>query len=172
MHYEALAVFLFVLGVAAMLVGGGCQGADETSPRSTPLVRADVRAEDGDTIRFVDGSGRAPIRLLQINAPDLDECYGRQAHRYLSQVLARGERLSIIEDTTLKADRYERQWLYLRSAARNINVQMVRRGYAVPYFMLGERGDFADRISEAAQDAEDHRRGLWGRCPGEIPAQK
>ena len=46
-----------------------------------------------------------------------------------------------------------------------MNLELVRRGAAAPYFFRGERGRFAEALLGAAREARAARRGLWGRCP-------
>jgi hypothetical protein len=49
--------------------------------------------------------------------------------------------------------------------ATNLNVEMVRRGAAAPYFYDGDRGQFAGRLYSLALTAKRGHRGLWGACP-------
>ena len=46
-----------------------------------------------------------------------------------------------------------------------MNVELVRRGAAAPYFFGGRRGRNADALLRAAESALAARRGLWGACP-------
>jgi endonuclease YncB( thermonuclease family) len=48
---------------------------------------------------------------------------------------------------------------------RLLNVELVERGAAAPYFFRGERGRHADDLLGAAERARAAGRGLWGRCP-------
>ena len=163
-HYEALAVFLFILGIAAVL-GGSMSGKDKPAPKSstTPLVYSQAIVEDGDTIRFRDR--RTPIRLLGVNAPDRNACHGERSYRFLVRTLNEGRQLRTKPDSKLKPLRHERNWVYLyEGKARSVNVDMVRLGYAVPYFIRGEQGDLNKAIEQAAEQARAERRGLWRSC--------
>jgi endonuclease YncB( thermonuclease family) len=46
-----------------------------------------------------------------------------------------------------------------------VNVELVRRGAAAPYFYRGARGRHADELERAARTALRERRGLWRACP-------
>ena len=45
-----------------------------------------------------------------------------------------------------------------------MNVELVRRGAATPYFRGGDEGTYADELLDAAADARDASRGMWGSC--------
>ena len=47
----------------------------------------------------------------------------------------------------------------------NVNLELVRRGAASPYFFDDDRGRYADDLLDAGRDAEEAGRGLWGACP-------
>jgi micrococcal nuclease len=63
-------------------------------------------------------------------------------------------------------DKSGRLLAYLFKDGKNINLRLVERGAAAPYFYRGERGRFADELMAAAHDARAQQRGLWGACPG------
>jgi hypothetical protein len=50
-----------------------------------------------------------------------------------------------------------------RSGA-NLNVEMVRRGAAAPYFFDGDHGRFSGLLYSLAVAAKRAHRGLWGAC--------
>jgi micrococcal nuclease len=124
---------------------------------------------DGDTIRLRDGRA---VRLVQIDAPERDECYGRAAGRVLAGLLPRGTDLLLVRDPSLDdRDEYGRLLRYVQPPGEprpetSVNVELVRVGAAVPYFFRGDRGLVADELLDAVEDARRDRRGLWGACPG------
>jgi endonuclease YncB( thermonuclease family) len=65
-----------------------------------------------------------------------------------------------------KVDRYGRLLRYIRRNGSNINLELVRRGAATPYFYGGDRGRYASRLMAAARAARAAKRGLWRACPG------
>jgi endonuclease YncB( thermonuclease family) len=52
----------------------------------------------------------------------------------------------------------------VHAADVNVNVELVRRGAAAPYFRSGDEGIYAEVLLEAVEDARRERRGMWGSC--------
>ena len=142
----------------------GCRGdAESPAPLAeTPATVAFVA--DGDTIEL---AGGRRVRLLQVDAPELfGECYGPAAHLAQRHLLPAGSRIRLARDPTLEdRDRFGRLLRYVTAGATNVNVALVRRGAAAPYFFGGRRGRYADELLRAAESAVAARRGLWRACP-------
>ncbi len=120
---------------------------------------------DGDTLRLRDGRR---VRLLQIDAPELGtgECYSRAARTALLGLAPVGSRIMLQTDPQLdRVDRYGRILRYVSRGSVNVNVALVQRGAAAPYFYGGERGKYAARLDAAARGARSAGRGLWGASP-------
>jgi endonuclease YncB( thermonuclease family) len=120
---------------------------------------------DGDTIALTSGPH---VRFLQIDTPELssNECYAVQARGLLDSLLPAGARVTLRKDPALDTvDRYGRLLRYVYRGGTNLNVEMVRRGAAAPYFFDGDRGRFAGRLYALALAAKRAHRGLWGACP-------
>ena len=151
----AIALVLVVVAVA------GCQ-------RDTDLAgeRATVaEVVDGDTLRLDDGR---LVRLVQIDAPEPRdrECYGADATAALLELAPEGTEVTLVRDGVLDSvDRFDRLLRYVFVGARNLNLELVREGAAAPYFFDGDRGRYADRLLDAAEEARDEGTGLWGACP-------
>jgi hypothetical protein len=64
-----------------------------------------------------------------------------------------------------RVDRFGRLLRYVRRDGSNVNLELVRRGAAAPYFYGGDRGRYAGRLLAAAALAKASRRGLWGARP-------
>ena len=109
-----------------------------------------------------------PIRLAQIDAPEAGiDCYGEEAELELATLILEGMPVSITTDPNLPeedADGILQAWVW--NSEFLVNLAMVRRGAAVPYFPDGARGAFDQRLLNAARKAKAAGRGLWGACPG------
>lgn len=118
---------------------------------------------DGDTLRV---RGGERVRLLQIDAPEAgQECYAGRATAELVRLAPSGTQIVLEADADLDLrDRYGRLLRYVRRGPVNVNVELVRRGAATPYFYDGERGRYADRLLVAVADARRARRGMWSAC--------
>lgn len=159
---------LIPLLVLAALVAG-CQddsipAADATSGTPTGEPAVVDRINDGDTLTL---RGGRKVRLLQIDAPELQsDCYGRPAIRELISLAPKGTRVRLVPDARLDAvDKYGRLLRYVFVGRRNVNVELVRRGAASPYFFRNVRGRYADVLMDAVENARDARRGYWSACP-------
>jgi endonuclease YncB( thermonuclease family) len=148
------------------LVTAGCDAGADQSQAQRPATRTGVvaRVDDGDTLTLRDG---AKIRLVQIDAPELmTDCYGRAAQRVLASLAPAGTRVRLVRDPTLDdRDRYGRLLRYVIFGETDLNVELVRRGAASPYFFRNERGEHALELIDAVQSSQDGRRGYWGACP-------
>jgi endonuclease YncB( thermonuclease family) len=119
---------------------------------------------DGDTLRLTDGRS---VRLVQIDSPEArTECYGEAATAVLTRLTPRGTSIGIEGDPGLDdRDEHGRLLRYVVLGDTVMNVELVRLGAAVPYFFRKDRGAYADRLLEAADEARAAHRGMWKACP-------
>jgi endonuclease YncB( thermonuclease family) len=151
----ALGAVAIVLGVAVQL-STASWGADGVI----------VSVYDGDTVTLANGQR---VRLVQIDTPELGsgECYSRAARTELVSLAPPGSRVGLEADVRLdQRDRYGRLLRYVWRKGKNVNVELVRRGAATPYFYDGDRGKYADTLMAAVTFARSRKRGLWKACPG------
>ena len=154
-----------ILGLAlCVALVTGCAAEDAIVASEGEAGRV-ARIADGDTLRLTDGRR---IRLVQIDAPEpRSECFGNQAARSLVELAPPGSEIELERDPALDdRDRFGRLLRYVNSGGRNVNLALVERGAAAPYFFRGERRRYADELLEAVKAARADRRGLWGSCPG------
>ena len=139
MGAQRLIPLLLVATVTTALTGCGDDGP-------AVLVTSDLgvvaRVNDGDTITL---RGGGKVRLVQVDAPELTrDCYGRAAKRTLEQLLHPDTQVRLVRDPALDdTDRYGRLLRYVLVDERDVNVELVRRGAASPYFFRNERGTHA-----------------------------
>jgi endonuclease YncB( thermonuclease family) len=123
---------------------------------------------DGDTLTV---AGGARVRLVQIDTPEVyfgTECYGHAASAALARMLPPGTRIRLAADPALdKVDAYHRLLRYVIRVrdGLNVNIALVRRGIAAPYFYRGDRGRYATLLTRLALRARSRHLGLWGACP-------
>jgi endonuclease YncB( thermonuclease family) len=149
---------LVVVAFVSVARGPGLGGGEaRRSPATVDWVT------DGDTLRV---RGDERVRLLQIDAPEAgQECYAGRATAELVRLAPRGTRIVLETDPELDlGDRYGRLLRYVLRGRVNVNVELVRRGAATPYFYDGERGRYASRLLAAVAEARRARRGMWGAC--------
>lgn len=147
----------FATALALAFVGAPAAGGVTASQATV------ARIVDGDTLVL---AGGARVRLVQIDAPEAGgECYATASAWELARLAPPGARVGLEADQELdRVDRYGRLLRYVHAGSRNVNVDLVRRGAATPWFYRGERGRYAARLLEAVAVARKERRGLWGAC--------
>jgi micrococcal nuclease len=153
----ALAVAIALVGACA---GCGTQGREPTRGSAATVERVG----DGDTLELANGTR---VRLVQIDAPEVGEgeCYSREALRELRRLAPHGARVELDTDPRLDdVDRFGRLLRYVSIDGTDLNVELVRRGAAAPYFFRDVRGTHAEELLDVASSARQARRGMWGVC--------
>ncbi|MDN5863869.1 MAG: thermonuclease family protein [Gammaproteobacteria bacterium] len=141
---------------------GWSPGAAAYQPSCTGPVQQVI---DGDTVWMRCNGKRVKVRLDYIDAPEVAHPYwhkpgqpgGTQARSALISLIA-GHFVTL---TSTGEDDYGRTLGVLRVNSRNLNLAMVRQGWAWAY-----RGFTNETYTEAQQSARAARRGLWAFPPG------
>ena len=121
-------------------------------------------AVDGDTIRI----NTEWVRLAQVDAPEKSECQGWEATEFTRKFLENTGKIKLISDGRLdNVDKYDRSIRYLVKGNKNLNLELVKNGYAKPYFFNNTRGKYAKQIEQYARQAKASRLGLWNCKTGE-----
>lgn len=151
-----------VVAAALLIVTpiAGAAGSDDGPLRTTGTVD---RIVDGDTLVLRSG---ARIRLVQIDAPEAGgECYSAASTRELARLAPVSTTVVLESDVRLdRIDRFGRLLRYVHVGRRNVNVELVRRGAATPWFYGGDHGRYSSRLLAAVTSARTTRRGMWGAC--------
>ncbi len=114
------------------------------------------RVVDGDTVDITGPDGETKVRLYGIDAPELNQRYGREA-RGLLEAVADSDDVLI---DPMERDQYGRVVAVLYVDGRNINRELVKSGAAWVYRPLC-RADFCSEWIGLESDARVNRRGLW-----------
>lgn len=151
-----------MLAVACVLAGCG------SKPPPASEHGTVARVVDGDTIRL---AGGARVRLVQIDAPETTfarECFGVEATAAARRLLPPGTRVRLEQEPrTDSVDDFGRLLRYVvrERDGLDVNVDLVARGAAAPYFYRHRRGRRAATLERVAHAARAARLGLWGACP-------
>lgn len=125
-----------------------------------------VSVHDGDTVRVVDTDGRKrKIRLANIDAPELEQSYGKVSRDALRQAILD----KTVQVEVYTTDRYQREVAVLTADNRDINRFQVASGNAWHYRSIARKQqdsrDFAD-YRRAEDEARQGKLGLWrGKSP-------
>lgn len=104
------------------------------------------RIIDGDTV-IINGNS---TRLLGINTPERGEAYYDEAKQFLSGLIL-NETVKL-EFGKTRYDKYDRNLAYIFLDDRNINIEIVEKGFANHYFYSG-RDKYSNYLEEA-----------WNKC--------
>ena len=102
---------------------------DILNPRELVLIS---RVIDGDTVEVNETS----IRLLGINTPEKEEKYYEEARDYLEGLVL--NKTLELEYGKEKYDKYDRILGYLFLNNENINIKLIKKGFANHYFPSGK----------------------------------
>jgi endonuclease YncB( thermonuclease family) len=119
---------------------------------------------DGDTIEVETGTGVESVRLIGINAPESDECFGDGSHRALELLLA-GTTVTLEPGTSDDRDGFNRLLRYVIADETDLNAQQLRDGNA---FVLQSEHDRLEAYVAIAAISAESGAGLWkaDRCGG------
>lgn len=120
-----------------------------------------VHVVDGDTVHVDVRGQRRKVRMLRIDAPEMNEAGYREATRALIQRIPRGTRIEL-EYENERQDRHGRDLAYVFHRGENVNVEMVTGGYARFFDRYGA-GRYADGFRAAENAAKAENKGIWER---------
>ena len=155
-----LRIALIVLLAA---IATACSATSESPSTPGPMPDpAGTRATlayvfDGDSIEVVITGRTTEIRLIGINAPEGDECFGERARGALVAYLD-GENLVLVAGSDSDTDQYGRLLRYVYVGGENINGRMLADGNVVTL-----QGDhrYNETFVEIGNLAVDAGYGMW-----------
>ena len=134
--------------------------------RGSILTGKVMQVKDGDTVVIspVEGGSFFTCRLYGIDAPETShprfgqpgQSYGEEASRDLKKLIL-GQ---TVEVTLTGAKTYNREVCLIKKDGIDINLEMVKRGYAWAYRQYLRR-PYASEYIQAENDARAKRLGLW-----------
>ncbi len=139
-------------------------GRYQSGTQSKPDYVKVVVVNDGDTITVFWGGKREKVRLIGIDAPELQQSpWGQRAKKYLSDLVSSSQWTVSLEFDVEKRDVHGRLLSYVwTSDKRIINVQMLSEGYAMLYtFPPNIR--YVDEFKKAQEEARKKGLGIWGK---------
>jgi len=114
---------------------------------------------DGDTLDIEGGVNIVldKVRLLGINTPERGEFLYKEAKQKLEDMVS--GKLVYLEMDKDNTDKYGRLLRYAVVEGINLNIEMVRLGYAKAFMCEGLR--YEKEILAAEQEAKENKRGVW-----------
>lgn len=124
-----------------------------------------VKVTDGDTVHILLKSmQKEKIRLAGIDAPERKQAFGKKSKQYLADLIG-AKQVTVEFD---KRDRYGRIVGKLHYKGKDINLEMVKAGFAWHYKKYAHEQNEDDRIAYvvAENNAYRNKKGLWyGNLP-------
>ena len=122
------------------------------------------RVTDGDTIRVRDDKVEKIIRLVGIDAPEIShkkwepsQPYGQAATKYLAGLVLN----KTVEIKEYGQDRYGRTLGVVFLGGKNVNLEMVKAGYAEVYRGTDAKGFDSAPYWKAEEEARAAKKGMW-----------
>ncbi|MDY0039187.1 MAG: thermonuclease family protein [Desulforhabdus sp.] len=115
-----------------------------------------VELADGDSGFALRGWEKVEFRLYGIDAPELEQSYGRLAKSFAAGMLLWKK----MEFKILERDRYGREVGLAYVNGRCVNEELIKAGFAWTYEIYCKES-FCDRWRMLQQQAKDKRKGLW-----------
>ena len=118
---------------------------------------------DGDTVSIVRDRKEEKVRMIGIDAPEMDQKpWGDAAKRHLESLLRKSEWRVTIEYDVEKTDQYGRTLAYVRAKDGTLlNLAMVANGFAVLY-TIPPNVKYVEDLRAAQAKAREKRLGIWG----------
>jgi endonuclease YncB( thermonuclease family) len=123
------------------------------------------RVNDGKTITVRSGNRRLHVYLLGIDAPELhyrgqsQYPWGELARRRLQAFAPSGARIQLVTDRQM-FDQYGRLLAHVYRGRQNLNLEMVRSGWAAMY-QIYPNVSLLEQMEEAAVEAQVAGRGIF-----------
>ena len=154
----------YTLALLSALVWFFLTAGISSSSGEAPLKGKVVRVTDGDTvvIALQEGAGNITCRLYGIDAPESrrrdrkGQPYAREAGMELRRLIG-GSRVEII---TTGEKTYGRDVCIIKRDGKDINLEMVRSGFAWAY-RKHLRAPYASEYIDAENKARLQRAGIW-----------
>ena len=125
-----------------------------------------VRVYDGDTVKAVGHDIEIRVRLVGIDAPETSkkkhepgQPFGRKAEKYLAGLVLN----RVVDIKGYGSDRYGRILAEIYIEEKNINLEMVKTGYAEVYHGNPPRGLYMKEYRKAEDRARTSGQGIWSQ---------
>jgi endonuclease YncB( thermonuclease family) len=154
---SAFSIAILVASIAAIVAAWPTQARGETQSVTGRVIGV----RDGDSITVLaPGNEQLKVRLEGIDAPELKQPFSQQSKQALSDFVFSK---TVVLQVTGK-DRYKRTLAVVMVEGVNVNLEMVRRGFAWRFDKYSKDAE----LLAAQEEAKAGRQGLW-RDPEPVP---
>ena len=162
MIQKYLNVIAFLCTACIFLLYGSKGISSQNAGRSADSVRTD-KIYDGDTVGAVVNGSFEKIRLLGIDAPEMEQRpWGRKSRDCTGALLKASTSRVSLEYDLEQRDKYGRILAYIWiQDGRMLNEEMLKNGFAV-LFTCPPNVKYVVRFRAAQDKARDNKIGIWG----------
>jgi hypothetical protein len=121
------------------------------------MMGAVERVNDGDSLVAATGSGDVEVRLMGINTPERDECFGPEAEQRLADLID-GQEVGL---EVVGQDQFGRTLAYVWLGDLLVNLDQVAGGFAIATTAPEEGDPHGQTLLEAEDEAFAARDGMW-----------
>ena len=152
-----------VLLIACIFLLCGLIGTSSSNAGKAPGTVRVEKIYDGDTIGVFISGHFEKIRLIGIDAPEMDQRpWGRKAKDCIKSLISATDSKIFLEYDIVRRDKYGRILAYIWTQDRKmINEEMVKKGCAV-LFTFPPNVRYAERFRAAQKTAREDKTGIWG----------
>jgi micrococcal nuclease len=127
-----------------------CLCLTSNSAAAAPII---THFYDGDTVKIDDGQRQYKLRITDIDAPERNQRYGKQARRTLMKLCKQAD----VKVTFTGIDKYQRELGYLTCNNTSASEYLIEQGFA--WFNVRYSGNWT--LQAAENEARQAKRGLW-----------
>ena len=163
---KIVSYFLVLLLVLLSFFGGSYyerQKLSSSSYPTTPSIPSNqkltvIEVSDGDTLKLSDNK---TFRLYGVNAPEVKEPLFEETKTF-TENLVLGKEISFEQEENYKVDKFGRTLGYVFIDGVNLNVELVRTGFArVVLYEKRAKIKYQDELLNAEKTAKELRLGVW-----------
>ena len=110
-----------------------------------------VSIVDGDSLEIYYENKKEKVRLFGIDAPELNQEYGKESKKYLQLLLLNKKVILLLKSK----DKYDRMIAIVLFKNKDINSLLVKKGFAWAYL------NYSDLYIKEEEYAKKHKLGLW-----------
>lgn len=131
----------------------------EIGPADGGLAIEVTNVSDGDSLRASSSEGELEIRLIGVNAPERDDCFGDQSLAELDRLLDRGA--VTLHPWPGEVDQFGRELGLVMADGVFVNLSLIETGHAIARSQ-SDHG-FEAEFEQAERMASQNETGLWAR---------
>lgn len=117
-----------------------------------------IRVKDGDTYVLLSQNNKHTVRLLNVDAPELNQNWGLQAHRKVKELILGKD----VRFETIKKDKYGRELASIYLNGQRLDSTLIVNGWAWHYVNYNQN----ENLESLMHLAKENGSGLW-ECSNE-----